>query len=849
MVFHLGGDGSSKSFNDYASKAQDVFENKEQPKSKKRLKEDDQKIKRVGKQHINSSEEASSQIREPIKKKIKKERSTSLSQSVPRQVLTAFQEQGDKDSLIDKILHQTSDLTLSELNEVVTELIEKKSSKLSEDLFLSCKQKIVEQGINNVQRLCNNFELDKGLELCEKLLQLDEKNLFIHRQYMLVLITMCQPHRVVSHAKGILADISLNLSAEERLSILLPTIDYATVNGLLEDAKDLIEKYEEEFPDHMKDRVSARKAILDRMLGSQEEFFGGLEEVNELHLPKKLENYLMLLLSGVQLTTEQLEECQIFVLGLFNNKKFNDHVQKILKSFEQTAFTKQSDPELFYRNPFVRSSQGLSNKHGDSSISNSSNEQIFEANRLNYLSPLISVFSTLAYKTQPEQLNRMLKAMQKLHSVLEKTENRKDFLAFEKILSALSSDEVFNAIKSEQDREDLLSSRSRFLEKKNDFQLSSITISNDEKLTGRELMAIHSLINLGSNLKMFIERGLISPTMGQALQIISLAEAAEKDAEKLLHILAKDYESGDLTFRRPSKFKELTGKDQGLLMNTYSKFISDFGHGAMIDQSLDLHEIKFSHVLDKYTYNNVDLQEFFNQDVYRLNMQKLVSAQGMNWISNYLNKLKQEGEVSPLLTLDQFVQEVFSSHFEEISSGDDLPNSFEYPEETVRKRDAVYREAVFGSIRNNGLLQLSSMRSPFHKPLRSYLPSFLGGKSYEGLDFKGIEFEGQMICTQFQALVVLKSLAMSFESLKNMMAEEIMREKSCSLEEALKIVDEAKVFTYPIDSDEDFTKMHPKRITELLKFCLNPVEMNPIAKEILQLPDSFYNTALFPKSK
>jgi hypothetical protein len=63
---------------------------------------------------------------------------------------------------------------------------------------------------------------------------------------------------------------------------------------------------------------------------------------------------------------------------------------------------------------------------------------------------------------------------------------------------------------------------------------------------------------------------------------------------------------------------------------------------------------------------------------------------------------------------------------------------------------------------------------------------------------------------------------------------------------ALTGIRERNLFLIPVSTREKLHLLTPKRVVSLLQQHLMPVPMDPVARQILDLPEQFFKTALFP---
>lgn len=619
--------------------------------------------------------------------------------------------------------------------------------------------------------------------------------------------------------------------------------------------------------------------------------------------------------------------------------------------------------------------------------------------------------SIFAYKTEAKNIEKYMAVVDKLSTILERLEARQDVEAILRILHSLET--ASGSTTSVYSDQEIKAAQERFRQ----LMEGSIqtAIAPSERLSRADIVALHSLLTLKTTLEDYQQVGQLGdhPVVGA---LINQAKRAEQLAEKLMTQLGETYQTGDLSFRNFGKFGTLTGKSQGLMVDLYS-LVTPFGHAAMIDRSLDLETISYSEVLGSYVHRQVPVEEFFTTDLYRLNIPSLITEEGRQLLEGRLNTLKSLGMISPLMTVEQYVQDTFVTHLETILAGPDisgpgigdieqtaeelippdvvlqmvqaklasmgeaekrqliegvyhavgqnayarLPKEDQETllfDEALRKTENLtadelsklsisekkqrvqaaiarlssekaqqlsnevtrtifirlgeqtaptlpikqwnalviaaiknllgikpaavheqerlaqaetYHQQAFGTIQNDGMLQLRAGINPFHRPL-----TMPWRPSPQPLDFKAVRFQGEMICSQFQALATLKALAMTQETLYAMMAEERARSgtapqemgetvRSASPSETLTMTEELPkteqqqrayeealvelqgkhLFTFPVSTLEQPELLTPKRVVELFRSYLVPVPMAPVAKEILDLPDQFYSTALF----
>jgi hypothetical protein len=520
----------------------------------------------------------------------------------------------------------------------------------------------------------------------------------------------------------------------------------------------------------------------------------------------------------------------------------------------------------------VRMSSGVVGVTGHTGAKVSSvRSHLFQEDLISFIRKL----SVLAYKTQPENLARYAKALSKLAIVLEQLVLRKDFEAYKRLSEVLDPDRSKELLPGDVtaaqsfDQSKLTQAHQRYSQEMERVrERGSCPI---DKLTKDDLIALNSLIKLKNDPVPDKVKELIQDNP-DILAIIEQGKCAEEMVGKLLSILGEGYQTGDLSFRNYYKFIAFTGKSEGFPVSTYQALWSPFGHAAIIDASVGGDSPMYSEVIIGYKYGSIPIEEFFSTDTYRLNVSSLVSEEGKKLISERLEQLKNHAMISPFMTVDQYIQESFCYHLESILAGPDISSLLiEDVPETSARQLAAHHQRAFGAVQNDAMLQLRAGMNPVHSVMgvSSALP---------GTAFKEVKFEGKMICSQFQALAVLKALALTQDTLYTSMAEAIARrgqdqemvtdmeialsvepdeplfmieepekteEQARIYETALAEVQKKALFEFPVRNAERQTALTPKRVVELFRKHLIPVPMAPVVREILDLPEQFFGTHLF----
>ncbi len=851
---------------------------------------------------------------------------------------------------------------------------------------------LLTDGEQQLQRLCQKGAYPQAKQLAIKLLRIDSGNTPIKLLLLTSLERLASRHDYISYATKFVRDTTIDL--DTRVSIGATAFTYcfkifdfdnavAFGNELLQIADSNPGVFD---TDKVKQYITtAQTSLLE------------YNQVNDTHTPgsplqgisKDQFELLTLWQNQPHTCTEEqsrkLNEVLSFCIG-------NEEFSRALRTASQVPGRVQALQISLLPSHVIFGERGAqsTDEAGKtlSSVRRSSQE----------LSELCKELSILAYKTGAANVEKYMAALSKLSSILEKLETRRDAQAFQHLLSLFQ--EPSEAVAQSYRPDQIMAARQHLTQRAE--AVAEATIEPAERLSRADLVALNSLIKLKESLCFYQSEGLLQDN-SIVDAIIEQGKRAEELADKLIHVLGEPYQTGDLSFRNLGKFDALTGKSQGWMMTLYSH-ITPFGHAAMIDQTMDLDTIMYSEVLDQYIYRRVPLEEFFATDVYRVNVASLVGEEGKKLLAAQLTRLQELGAISPLMTLDQYIEEEFLAHLDTILAGPaisgpeieqteamveeqfspaeihalvqakrqsltkdegikvrynialrlggsafeqlsdeerDLGIIEEYLrtektedelqklstqekhdlfEATMQRRgddqsfvvrtystNYLYRLGVeslsqlapdqkeiyiiegiksliglktaaqleqerqtqleeyhsqtFQTIQNDGMLQIRAGINPFHRSMT--LPWTTPPQE---LDFRAIQFQGKMICSQFQALAMLKALALTQESLYEKMAESIAREGSelapemeelpplsqgqqRMYEAALADVRARKLFTMPVSAQERQELLTPKRVVELFQHYLRPVPLAPVAREILDVPEQFFGTALFGTGK
>jgi len=242
-------------------------------------------------------------------------------------------------------------------------------------------------------------------------------------------------------------------------------------------------------------------------------------------------------------------------------------------------------------------------------------------------------FSILSAKTQQATLEKDLKAVGKLSTLLDKIELHKKSTP-----SHPTSGQASPQLKIEQ----------------------------SERLTFSDLKALNSFIDLKERLEILQQEGWLEDNPDVS-SLIEQGTRAKQLVQKLVTILGEEYQTGDLSYENSYKRTGL-GLSKGLMLETYGKLITPFGHAAIIDQTMDMEDISYSEVLGEHTYRPVPLEDFLITDVYRFNASRLISKEGRALLEARIKKLQEIGQV-PQIPLDKYVQEIFIDNLETILAG------------------------------------------------------------------------------------------------------------------------------------------------------------------------------------
>jgi hypothetical protein len=807
---------------------------------------------------------------------------------------------------------------------------------------------VLQEGDQQIRILIDKKKFLEAGQLTEKLLKIGSATQRIKTHMLHVLLRTGNRQGVMLYAARLLKDPSCSeefkVSLCQRLFVFCfrncdfpQSIEFSEqLVQILDQKPDLASQYDRAAILHninlAKERLAKYSAVNDtRTPGSP------ISGLSRSHY-----ELLQLLQDTQQLTEDQIDSCDDFLAFCLGNKALS----KTLREMSKIPTLFEVFQTSFLPTELIGTSMAPVGSMQKAGASTTSVKQLD-------LAKIAKELSVLSYKTQEENIEKYMKAMGKLSAILDKIDQRQDLQAFTGLVQSFQDPEVapifgpsiaqvYSQEQIDQAQQELAARRAA---------IEDTVIAQSDKLTGADLTALNSLINLKETLESYRNDGLLASNAFVSI-IIERGKQAEALVGRLIELLGSSYQTGDLSFRNLRKFDALTGKSQGWMMNLYS-LITPFSHAAMIDQTMDLQTIAYSEVLNKYIYRTVPLEEFLTTDLYRVNIPSLISSEGRALLSARLESLISQGLASPLLTVDQLIQSTFNAHLEGILSGTtEIPWAIEMPtknpgdideeigklqrsladmlppkkidaaestqeqeeltqawgkyaqaSDEINKRiselehekaDLVqawkefetqsaeietqrmeiveeYHRTTFGTIENDGMLQLRAVITPVHRPVNLPWQS-----TPQGLDFKSINFEGQMICSQFQALALLKALALTRESLYEMMAEQIARgpgglaptedvpmskasseeigetaepaksvEQQAAFSAALQQVKQMNLFTIPVSELEKPHLLSPSRVISLFREHLVPVTMAPVAREILDLPEQFYGTALF----
>jgi hypothetical protein len=775
------------------------------------------------------------------------------------------------------------------------------SSPLKENLTKDTLDDVLHEGEQQIKKLIDKKKFSEARQLTEKLLQINPTTQKIKYFMLHLLIETGNRQGSMLYAAQLVKDPSCSeefkaFICDYLASICLRNCDFPQsiefgeqLLQILSQKPDLASKYDmaaiQQSIDLAKKRLTQYSAVNDTRTPRSP--IAGLS---------KSQYELLQLLK----TTRQL-------LGTDQEVLFNDFLTFCLGN-KALSKTLREMSEIPGRLKVVNATFLPSNLVGTSGETVRSTKKVeAQATSVNYeqlsLAALAKEFSILSYKTQEENIEKFMKATEKLSAIFEKVDQRRDFQAFAGLVESFQDPEVKPlygpSVAQVYSQAQIAEAQKKFAARR--AAIEDTSIAQSDKLTGADLEALNSLISLTHTLEGYQHDGLLTNNHFVSI-IIKRGKQAELLVERLIELLGSSYQTGDLSFRNLGKFDALTGKSQGWMMKLYS-YTTPFGHAAMIDQTMDLQTIAYSEVIGQYTYRTVPLEEFLTTDIYRVNIPSLVSLLGMGILTQRLKILKEKGLVSPILTVEQLIQTTFNSHLEAILSGTtEIPIAIEMPtkrpEEAQSEQEKAelqqawkeyetrsakiekqrmktvqqHHRTAFGTIKNDGMLQVRAGISPFHRPVNLPWQS-----TPQGLDFKSMDFEGQMICSQFQALALLKALALTRESLYEMMAEYIARDlaapvpmedivpvskapseevgetaepaktikQQAEFSTALEQVKQMNLFTIPVSELEKPHLLTPSRVISLFREHLVPVPLAPIAREILDLPEQFYGTALF----
>ncbi len=521
--------------------------------------------------------------------------------------------------------------------------------------------------------------------------------------------------------------------------------------------------------------------------------------------------------------TKAAQEIEVFSGLVFTDKELGKNLRRLTLSYEKygsktEGFARIAE-KLFMVSGEVSKVSGKQ-KSAASLMKKSDYQENHE--QIERVAQFAHLFSKVVYKMQPENIQKSMQAMEKLASIMDKIERKKDLEALERVVKA--SEELYPEHKSHYEAYEKV------------MKVIPTDITEDEKLTPKELMLIHSFLNLKNDLKEMVQHNFTknSPFIAG---LVTCGDIADENAKKLMELLSPTYDSGCITLRNVRKFNQTTGKSHGPFMDLFHRYFIPHGHGALIDLSMDMHTLMFSHVLGEYRYNPVDLQEFFTQDVYRLNLGNLIANEGNEYLARWYANKKEKKGISPLNSFDTYLNEMWAEKIEEVLAGSDFLSEVDELTPGIQLAEEQQRRMKeFGDIHNKTLMQILSIRSPIHTKLSRFIPLLKA----KGIDFGTDRIEGEMICTAFQARIMMKALALCKKDLEEKMVKQIMKEKNISKEEAEKMVEKLNPIKMPISPYEDFSKMHPKRLLKCFSMCLESVPFPSVATEVIKADPKFF---------
>ena len=837
-------------------------------------------------------------------------------------------------------------------------LIGQYQGSVSEEVLQSCRK----EGELQLERLARDNRYFQASVVAEKLVQIGVRTAPVKRFLLGSLMATGNREKIILYARKFLSeplpsdDPEKKETIEYNQKLALSALDYCLGCKLFEDAvwfgKNLLEIVPEDRKEFVRQKI-AETQVASKHYSDINDVQKGVSKIPGVS-QRQFELINLLANRYVVLNETQKEELRMFLACCIGNKELS----KSLSSW------KPSDSQL----------GGVTKE-----------------------------LSILSYKTQPENIEKYMKAVEKLSTILKKITLRQDVIASQRLAQALEelpqshgALPIFHTVQApyKDEEEAVRATQEEFVHKAAAAQQKiaqaakgqerEAVIFESDKLTASDLTALNSIINLKNTLISYPLNDFLAGNQ-QVEEIIRQGTRAEELISILIPLLGSGYQTGDLSFRNNHKFETLTGKSTGLMERAYHFLTrSPFGHGALIDQALEEGAVEYSEVLGEATHRAVPVEDFFTTDVYRLKTSSLLSEEGTRLASARLEMLKKDGLLNPLTTLDQYLQETFIGHMDDILSGtEEMPIAEVEQEpppltrqEIVTKAEELrtaedllrrtkeglskeHRKALQTAEKNlqeattaldnakehnlrlaprqqrltiaqqeleeikktvgvyaleKNVMRLTGVLSVTMKAIRRQLEIeekrsqsiTLHRKGFEGIrndgslqinagigdllirpfsilrrkrpkqgDFKEIRFEGRMICSQFQALAILKALALTQDSMYAMMAEQRISEgKPSKAEEvptskaptevlvvsepkpktaeeqkaydaALAQVKRENLFKIPVSESEERSWLVPRRVARLFRSYLSPVPMAPVAREILALPEQYFGTALF----